>query len=112
MVLVTFRRQAGKQLYKQLPDAFYYPRIQFFNFTADSSMCFFLFFLLFAHVVFFCLRDVDAALSLAPVEQTQRHRRRRCSRDLYWLVVVSTSFPGFTQTSWEDTHGCDSRSLS
>lgn len=43
MVLVTFRRQAGKQLYKQLPDAFYYPRIQFFNFTADSSMCFFVF---------------------------------------------------------------------
>lgn len=73
---------------------------------------FFFLFLLFAHVVFFCLRDVDAALSLAPVEQTQRHRRRRCSRDLYWLVVVSTSFPGFTQTSWEDTHGCDSRSLS
>lgn len=58
MVLVTFRRHAGKQLYKQLPDAFYYPRIQFFNFTADSSMCFFLF-LLFAHVVFFCLRDVE-----------------------------------------------------
>lgn len=84
--MVTFRRHAGehlyKHLYKHLPDAFYYPRIQFFNFTADSSMCFFGFAFCSCRLRLFVWCG-DAALSLAPVQQTQRHRRRRCSRDQF-----------------------------